>query len=459
MTKNQIAILWVAMATSFATTFISSALNLSIPSIGMEFDVSASLLGWVIISYVITVTAFSVPFGRLADGIGRKKIFMPGVSLFALTSLVAALSPNMGFFIVTRFFQGIAGAMIYSTNTPFLIGAFLPSQRGRVLGLNIGATYLGLSLGPVLGGFMNHQIGWRFIFAVPFAFAIFSLILGWKALPEDKKIKITDEIPKKQMDILGNILYIITIMVTIYGFTMFSNSANAPYYLISGLVLFVIFLKWEKRAKNPLIKIELFTNNRGFAFSNIAALLNYGATFAVGYLIAIYLQVIMGYSSQTAGFIMITQPVIMMIISPVAGRLSDKFSPFKLSSIGMGLCALGITLFTLVTVESSLSWIITGLLVTGLGFGFFSSPNTNAIMGSVSYEDHGVASSILTTMRTLGHNTSMALVTIVMGKYMGDLPLSEANPETLVQAIHMVFVIGIFICILGIFFSLARKKE
>lgn len=447
------------MATSFATTFISSALNLSIPSIGMEFDVSASLLGWVVISFIITVTAFSVPFGRLADGIGRKKIFMPGVFLFALTSVIAALSPNMGFFIVTRFFQGISGAMIYSTNTPFLIGAFPPTQRGRVLGLNIGATYLGLSLGPVLGGFMNYQIGWRFIFAVPLVFAVFSLVLGWKALPADKKIRTTDEIPKEQMDIVGNLLYIVTIMVTIYGFTMFSNSDNAPYYLLSGLVLFFIFLGWEKRAKNPLIKIELFTNNRGFAFSNIAALLNYGATFAVGYLIAIYLQVIMGYSSQTAGFIMITQPVMMMIVSPLAGRLSDKFSPFRLSSIGMALCALGITLFTLVTVESSLSWIITGLLVTGLGFGFFSSPNTNAIMGSVSHEDHGVASSILTTMRTLGHNTSMALVTIVMGRYMGDLPLSEASPDTLVQAIHVVFVIGVFICILGIFFSLARKKE
>lgn len=459
MTKNQRAILWVAMATSFATTFIGSALNLSIPSIGMEFDVSVSLLGWVVTSYILTVAAFSVPFGRLADEIGRKKIFIPGVFLFGLSSIVLVVSPSMGFLIGVRFIQGISGAMIYSTNTPFLIGAFLPSQRGRVIGLNIAATYLGLSLGPVLGGFMNYQIGWRSIFVIPFAFAVFSFSLAWKALPSDKKLEWSQENPKEQWDIIGNILYVVTILLAIYGFTMLSNSASSPYFLLVGLVVFIVFVGWERRVKNPLIKVDLFTKNRGFAFSNIAALLNYGATFAVGYLIAIYLQVIMGYSSQTAGFIMITQPAIMMIVAPLAGRLSDRFSSYKLSSIGMGLCALGITILAFVTVASSLAWIITGLLVTGLGFGFFSSPNTNAIMGSVAQEDHGVASSILTTMRSVGHSSSMALVTIVMGIYMGDLPLSQADPQTLVQAIHVVFLVGIFTCLLGVLFSLARKKE
>jgi MFS family permease len=365
----------------------------------------------------------------------------------------------MGFLIGVRFLQGISGAMIYSTNTPFLIGAFLPSQRGRVIGLNIAATYLGLSLGPVLGGFMNYQIGWRSIFVIPFAFAVFSFSLAWKALPSDKKLEWSQENPKEQWDIIGNILYVVTILLAIYGFTMLSNSASSPYFLLVGLVVFIVFVGWERRVKNPLIKVDLFTKNRGFAFSNIAALLNYGATFAVGYLIAIYLQVIMGYSSQTAGFIMITQPAIMMIVAPLAGRLSDRFSSYKLSSIGMGLCALGITILAFVTVASSLAWIITGLLVTGLGFGFFSSPNTNAIMGSVAQEDHGVASSILTTMRSVGHSSSMALVTIVMGIYMGDLPLSQADPQTLVQAIHVVFLVGIFTCLLGVFFSLARKKE
>ena len=459
MSKNQRAVLWVAMSTSFATTFIGSSLNLSIPSIGMEFNVSASLLGWVVTSYILTVAAFSVPFGILADGIGRKKIFVPGVFLFALTSIVAVISPSMIFLIIVRFLQGISGAMIYSTNTPFLINAFPSSQRGRVIGLNIAATYLGLSLGPVVGGFMNHQIGWRSIFFVPFGFAVFSLALAWKALPPDKRLEYTEERPKEQWDILGNLLYIITILVAIYGFTMLSSSDNAAYFLIVGLVTFILFVVWERRTKNPLIKVDLFTKNRGFAFSNIAALLNYGATFAVGYLMAIYLQVIMGYSSQTAGFIMISQPVIMMAVSPIAGRLSDRFSSYKLSSIGMGLCAFGIIFFALLNAESSLMWIITGLLVTGLGFGLFSSPNTNAVMGSVGDEDHGVASSILTTMRSVGHSSSMALVTIVMGIYMGDLPLSEANPETLIQAIHTVFVVGIFTCTLGVFFSLARKKR
>lgn len=459
MTNSQKAILWVAMATSFSTTFIGSSLNLSIPSIGMEFDVSATLVGWVITSYILTVAAFSVPFGRLADEIGRKKIFLPGIFLFGLTSIIAIISNNMGFLIGIRFLQGISGAMIYSTNTPFLINAFSPSRRGRVIGWNIAATYLGLSLGPVIGGFMNYQIGWRSIFVIPFTFAVFSFLLAWRVLPKDKKIVISQENPKEQWDLIGNLLYIITILLTIYGFTMLSNAESSPYFILAGIISFLIFIRWERKTNNPLIKVELFTKNKGFAFSNIAALLNYGATFAVGYLIAIYLQVIVGYSSQTAGFIMITQPLIMMVVAPIAGRLSDRFSSYKLASIGMALCALGITFFALVNIDSSLYWIVTGLLITGLGFGFFSSPNTNAVMGSVGEEDHGVASSILTTMRSVGHGSSMALVTIVMGLYMGDLPLSDAKPEILVQAIHTVFVIGIFTCIIGVFFSLARKKE
>ena len=425
----------------------------------MEFDVSASLLGWVVTSYILTVAAFSVPFGRLADGIGRKKVFVPGVFLFAATSLVAVISPSMEFLITIRVLQGISGAMIYSTNTPFLINAFLPSQRGRVIGLNIAATYLGLSLGPVVGGFMNYHVGWRSIFMIPFAFALASFFIALKALPADKKLNNSEGDLKEKWDIMGNLLYIVTILVTIYGLTMLSNSSGAPYFLLGGLVFFVAFMRWERKIRNPLIKVTLFTENKGFAFSNIAALLNYGATFAVGYLMAIYLQVVMGYSSQTAGFIMISQPIIMMVVSPLAGRMSDKFSSYKLASFGMGFCAIGITIFALVTVDSPLYLIITGLIVTGFGFGFFSSPNTNAIMSSVKAEDHGVASSILTTMRSVGHSSSMALVTIVMGIYMGDLPLSQADPQTLVQAIHMVFVIGIFTCVLGVFFSLARKKE
>mgnify|MGYP002344565382 CR=1 FL=1 len=451
--------MFVTMVTTFSTTFMGSSLNLSIPAIGAEFDVSAGFLGWVITAYMLTVAAFSVPFGRLADIVGRKKIFMPGVVIFSVSSLLCAFSWNIWFMIGLRVIQGLSGSMIYSTNIPFLINAFEPGRRGRVLGFNSFATYLGLSLGPVIGGLLNYYAGWRSIFIVTFAIGITAFIVAINSLPADPKRGVEQISSADAADVPGNLLYIVTIGMTIFGLTMMADIEEAVYIASIGVVAFGLFVFRELHTNHPLIKISLFTKDRGFAFSNLSALLNYGATFATGYLVSIYLQVVMGYSSQTAGVIMISQPVVMAIVSPMAGRLSDKFSPYKLSSFGMGLCAAGLMFFVFIHQDYPVWMIIIGLIVTGLGFGFFTTPNTNAIMALVEKKDYGVASSILTTMRSVGHASSMALVTIIVGLYMGDSALSEADPAVLVQTLRTTFTICIYVCVCGVFFSLARGKR
>jgi len=457
LTLHQKSALYVSAVTSFSVTFMGSSLNLSVPAIGEEFMVPASLLGWVVTGYILTVAAFSVPFGRLSDLVGRKKIIVPGLLFYGVTSLLAVYSPTMLYLIVIRGIQGISGAMIFSTNMPFLINAFPPNQRGRVLGFSTAATYAGLSMGPVLGGVLNHYLGWRSIFWVVFFLVVSVSIVAIKNLPGDQKGFRGEDL--KSVDLPGNGLYVFTLIAGIYGFTLLGSQGIALYMVLAGGITFAAFVWWERKAETPLIKVSLFTQNRGFAFSNLAAMLNYGATFAVGYLMSIYLQLIMGFNSQAAGLVMISQPVIMMAISPVAGRLSDRFSPFKLSSAGMGICALGLGFFLFITETTSLAWIILGLAVTGIGFGFFSSPNTNAVMSSVEAKDHGVAASVLATMRSIGHSLNMALVTVVVGIYMGDLPLAKAPPELLIFTIHRIFFICIFVCILGVFVSLARKKS
>ncbi len=451
--------MFVTMVTTFSTTFMGSSLNLSIPAIGEEFNVSAGFLGWVITAYMLTVAAFSVPFGRLADIVGRKKIFIPGVVMFSMSSLLCAFSWNICFMIVLRVVQGLSGSMIYSTNIPFLINAFEPSQRGRILGYNSFATYLGLSLGPVIGGVLNHYAGWRSIFIATFVIAITAFIVAIYSLPADRKKSVEETSIEDAADIPGNLLYITTIGMTIFGLTMMADLDSAVYIAAIGIFAFALFVVREMNTNHPLIKISLFTNDRGFAFSNLSALLNYGATFATGYLVSIYLQVVMGYSSQIAGVIMISQPLVMAVVSPIAGKLSDRLSPYKLSSFGMGLCAVGLMFFVFIDQDYPLWLIIAGLIVTGLGFGFFTTPNTNAVMALVEKKDYGVASSILTTMRSVGHASSMALVTIVVGTYMGDSSLAEAGPAVLVETLHTTFTICIYVCIAGVFFSLARGRK
>lgn len=244
-----------------------------------------------------------------------------------------------------------------------------------------------------------------------------------------------------------------------YGLSVLSTVAMAKYLILLGVILFIIFIYRELKIDNPIIQVRLFRRNRSYLLSNLAALLNYGATFAVGYLMSIYLQVVKGYDSQISGIILISQPLIMALLSPYAGRLSDRISPFKLASFGMALCTLGLISFSFISVDYPLYLIIANLLVVGLGFAIFSSPNTNAVMACVEPEDYGVASSILATMRTLGQSSGMATLSFIIANIMGGISLSDADPIILVSAMRISFIVFTGVCAVGVFFSMQRKAD
>ncbi len=445
LTKNQKATLYVVLVTAFTTTFTGSALNLSIPDMGRDFQASAGAIGWVVMAYMLTVAALSVPVGRISDLNDRKKLLVAGIVTFAFASLLSAFAWNLEIIIFLRVIQGIGGAMIFSTSTPTLISAFPQNQRGRVLGYSIASTYIGLSAGPVVGGFLNHYLGWRSIFIFTFLLTAAVSGIAIKRLPSPPRGN------AQGMDWLGNLLYILMILFLMIGLSAISTASYAPVLIISGFLLLILFLLLQRKSLSPIINVSLFATNLAYTASNLAALLNYGATFAIGYLSSIYLQVVMGYSSQTAGLILIVQPVIMALISPAMGRMSDTVSPHKLSTIGMLLCAAGLSFFLFLSQETSMVFIMTALIISGLGFGIFSSPNTNAVMACVEPKDYGVASSVLATMRSVGHTSSMAVVTLIIGIYMAGVPLVDAPPALLIQTIHASFRVFVVICLIGAF--------
>lgn len=453
-TKEQKSILQAAVMSAFLTTFMSSALNLSVPNLETEFDVGAALIGWVVTTYTLAVAAMSVLFGKVADIKGRRGVFLTGIAGFIAASLLCAASVNIWMLLALRAAQGLFAAMIFATNNAILIGAYPASQRGRVLGCSTAATYVGLSLGPVAGGFLNHYFNWRAIFLVAAVFSAAVLFIAIKGIPK-KALSDTS----MDFDVWGNVLYVACIVVTLYGLTNLSLMKYGWVILLCGLLLGAVFVMVEQRQSDPVIRISMFTRDAAFTLSNLAALLNYGATYAIGYLMSIYLQVIMGFSSQTAGLILIAQPVMQALFSPMMGKLSDKIAPYKLASLGMGFCAAGLVMFCFVGLSTPLWFILLALIFSGFGFALFSSPNTNAVMSCVDKEDYSVANSILATMRTVGHTSSMAVVTIVVGFTMGNTALDAAEPADLVNTMHTAFIVFVVLCAAGVFMSMKRGKR
>ena len=305
-----------------------------------------------------------------------------------------------------------------------------------------------------MGGIINDNFGWRAIFTVSIAVALLALALAILKLPSKASVK-----PKESLDIVGLILYSMTIIFVVYGLTDFSSNLYTLLLFPIGLILGYVFVERELETSSPLIDIKMFLNSREYTVSNITALLNYAATFAITYLVSIYLQMVQGYAAQTAGLILIVLPVVQAFVSPYAGSLSDKIRPFKLATAGMAVCAVALFMFIFLTVNSTITFVILALFTAGVGFAFFSSPNTNAAMSCVHKSQYSVASSVLSTMRNLGQTVSMVIVTIVISLNMGQKALSDAEPQLLTSTMTEAFIVFTVLCVIGVLISRTRGKK
>lgn len=442
------------MLTSFMVTFMGSAVNLSLPSIGQEFGSSVVLTGWVVTSYLLASAAFLLPIGRLADIVGRRRVYLIGVVGFAIFTFLCTFSASMKMFIGMRVLQGVASSMIFGTGMAILTSVFPPERRGQALGWSVSVTYLGLSVGPVLGGVLNHQLGWRSIFyftvllgATAAAFTLTRLQGEWAGARGER------------FDWGGSLLYMLGLTALLLGMSTLTASSRSAYLLAGGALLLAVFVVYELRVDQPVLQVGLLARNHAFAFSNLAAMIHYSATFAVSFLMSIYLQTVQGYSSQLAGFILLSQPLIMAVFSPVAGRLSDRVEPRLVASLGMGLTTLGLFCFVFLGMDTSPILLVANLAMMGLGFALFSSPNSNAVMGSVDRRTYGIASSILGTMRLVGQATSMAIVTLLIGAYVGQQAFASADTSLLLTGTRVAFIVFTGLGILGVWVSLVRGES
>ncbi|MDO9549649.1 MAG: MFS transporter [Methanoregula sp.] len=443
-------LLVVASLASFLVPYTVSSLNVALPAISASFDIDAVTLGWVTSAYLLTAAICIVPFGKLADMYGRKRFFIIGNILFALGSLLAAVSWSGSVIITARVIQALGGAMVFSTSIAIVTSVFPPGERGRAIGIITATVYAGLSLGPFIGGVLTYNIGWPSIFLINIPLALLVIALTIMYIPGE-----WTDTGERRFDLTGAALYSVMLFGCIYGLTLLP-SYSGIFWMVLGLVVLALFLWWEQRIPAPMVDIALFRKSPVFLFSNIAALINYAVVFAVGFLISLYLQFNRGIDPQTTGLILIAQPVVQMIVSPYAGHLSDRIEPRILATAGMAITTAGLGILMLMSPDTPLVVIIAGLAILGLGYGLFSSPNTNAIMSSVEIRYLGLASSMVSTMRAIGQMLSLAIAMLVFSAVIGTVRISpEVYPE-LQQSVNIAFAVFFLLGLVGIVASYAR---
>ncbi len=451
-TTEKKTLMFIITLTSFFNAFMAAAINIAIPDIAKDFSMNASEISWVAMSFIISSAVFMVPFGKIADIHGRKRIFLIGNIIFVSSSLLCFFSTSGLSLIIYRLIQGIGSAMILSTATAIITTVFPRKHRGKQLGINISAVYLGLTAAPFIGGYLTQVIGWRSIFMMNFIagiVVIVGLLLKVKSEWADSK--------GEKFDFKSSVIYVVSILLLMYGLSKLPES-SAFIMVAAGIILFFVFIKIETKNENPVLDITLFTENKVFAFSNIAALINYAATFAITFVLSLYLQYAKGLKPGEAGLVLITQPAVMAFVAIVIGRITDKHDSRILASLGMAVIVVGLSLLYFLKTDTSNYYLIFCLAFIGAGFGLFTTPNTNAVMSSVESKKYGIASAILGSMRLMGQMISMAVAAMIINIFIGKNIISDDNIDLFMDGAKSIFLIFVALCFIGVFASLARGK-
>ncbi|WDP91166.1 MAG: MFS transporter [Desulfobacter sp.] len=443
--------LFVVSSVQFLTPFMMSAVGVALPAIGSDFHAGAAQLGLVEMVFILAFALIMLPAGRMADIHGRKKIFISGTLVFIAATLILGLSSGMNLFILFRFIQGTGAAMITATSVAILSSIFPPEKRGQAMGVIVGAVYIGLSAGPTLAGFMITHLGWRWIFFGALPLEISALILTLTRLKGEWR-----SAKGMPFDWTGSLIYMGALSALIYGAAHLDQGRVYAGMMAAGILGLVIFFRYETRSPSPILDTDLLRKNSLFALSNLATLINYAASFGVTFFFSLYLQQVRGIPPQNAGLILVIQPLIQAVLSPMAGKLADTHPPARIASLGMGICTLALGICATIDAGTSMIQLYGTLGLLGLGFALFSSPNMTTIMGSVTPQHYGIASSFAATMRNMGMLTAMTLITFILNLFMGNAPVTPGTADAYLAAMHTGFIIFTGIGFAGVLCSFGR---
>lgn len=444
-------ILILVGVSSFLIPFMGSSLSIALPQIQTDFSVDILMLGWIPTAFVLANAALVLPFGRLADIYGRRKIFTYGIIVYTLTSLLAGFSNSGMILVLFSFFQGVGCAMIFATGVALLISIFPKNRRGEVLGIYVTAVYIGLFLGPLLGGFLAQQLGWRSIFFANVPVGLFLLIIILSRFSGEWK---ADE---GKFDLSGSVIYIFSLSLLMYGFSTL-HEISGKILLIIGVIGLAGFYMVEKGSRNPVVPLEIF-RNRMTSFSGIALLLVTVATTAMWTLLSLYLQVLKGLDPLTTALVLAVQPLAVALLSPLVGRMTDKGDNRGINIMGTMLCTVGLLTLALLSVNTSLIQVLLGLVLVGVGMGLFSAPTNRNFLESLTDKFYGVGSATLSTMVYFGQTVSLAILLFILTKYMGNVQITPSNYNLFLDGLHVSFLVFAVSSVMGGIFTFMVKDK
>ena len=442
----------ISFLTSFFGVFLSNGIIIGVPAIANDFAMNNVIQNWIPTIFFLVMAVFTVPAGQISGKFGVKKSLLIGVCVFLLGSIGAALSFSTESFMLFRIVQGASVAFVNVAAMAMVVSAVKPQNRGKALGFTVTGVYLATSLSPVICGFLVYNFGWRSIFYLVIPFLVLCILVMILKIPQEWKTYENDAIDK-----FGSLLYAVGILLFIYGFTNLINSTGII-LTIAGIILLAVFAVWELRQTSPVFNMKLFKNTK-FTSSNIAALCSYLAIMVVTTILNYHFQYVRGWNAQMAGLILIVTPIIMAILAPNTGKLSDRIHPQKLAAVGMAIASVAMFILVFLNNEMPVYMVVIAMILQGIGMGLFSSPNMNAIMSSVPPKDAPTASASQATMRTIGQTMSLGLLTLVFALVMGNLPLSTQYADLIVRSSQMICTISMCACILSIFVSLIGIKS
>jgi EmrB/QacA subfamily drug resistance transporter len=399
-------ILAALMLGSIIGPITGSAINISLPTIATFFEVEIATAQWIRMIFLVSVGSFLLTYGRLGDLFGFKRIYLIGLGGFIFSSVLCAFSNSIAMLIGCQALQGLFAGMMDAMPFAIITAIFPPAERGKAIGITFISIALGLAIGPFLGGTVAGYLSWRYIFLVTIPIGLAAFIWAKRIIPESERAS------REHLDLPGAI----TAFVFFLCFLMLLNqgqqwgwTSKATIGLIVGTVLSgAAFIRLEKRASQPMLNLKLF-RHRTFSFANLSALLNFASQYIIVFLTPFYLQRELGYLPQNVGKVMTALPLVVLVVAPISGILSDRIGTRFLSSLGAAICAGALFLMTGWEASSGQGEIMGCLALFGLGTGLFQSPNSSAVMSSAPQEHLGIASGVLATMRNVGMAMGIAI--------------------------------------------------
>ena len=454
-TVSRLAVLFTVCSAQFMVPLMLTAVGVGLPSLGNELGATALQLGLVEQLYALSLAMTMLTFGRLGDLVGRRKVFLAGFIWFTALTCSLGFSNSIGLVIALRLLQGIGASILLAGSMALVASVFPPEMRGRAFGIVGVFTYTGLSLGPVLGGYITTHFGWRYIFLMSAPLGLLGCYLCLTKMRGEWR-----EEAGGGMDWRGSLIYALGLALLMLGASHLGEGWPGALMVLAGLGFLIFFGYLETKTANPLLDVSAFLANRVFSLSCLAAMGSYASTFGVTFFMSLYLQYAKGYPPHEAGLVLLLQPLLQVLVTPLAGFFSDRLSPAWLANIGMGLSGSGLLLAALSIGAETPVWLVAAQLgLIGLGIGIFVTPNSVVIMGSVDKKKYGVASGMIGTMRTLGMVTSITTATLTFSLLMGGQSVTRQSLPSFLQSMRICLVIfAVFSC-LGILASLGRGRK